>query len=637
MGTQEVDTQTDGIERRQFVRHVLNDLRALEMMLADGWIEADVRRIGAEQEMFLVDRNWRPATAALQLLEQIDDPHFTTELGQFNLELNLDPQEFGGDCLNLMEAQLGALLDKLRQTAHEHGVDFVLTGILPTLRHSDLNLQNMTPKPRYHALNRAMCAMRDGAYELHIKGLDELLLRHDSVMLEACNASFQTHLQVGGEEFPNVYNVAQIVAGPVLAASVNSPLLFGRQLWRETRIALFQQSVDTRSSMNFLRERSPRVTFGKSWVRESVLELFQEDLARFRSLVTSPIDEDPVEEVLQGRTPKLAALCLHNSTVYRWNRACYGTTDGKPHLRIENRVFPSGPTVTDEIANAALWFGLVNVLSKRFDDITRLIHFEDARMNFRSAARLGLGAEYVWFNGVTLPGVKLICDRLLPLAHEGLIERGVRAEDADRYLGVIERRVTRGRTGAQWITMSLAGMRNRRSMAERLSALTAAMVQRQTDGRPVGEWEPAQLSEGGDWKQSFLKVEQFMTTDLFTVNQDDSLDLVASVMEWKRIRHVPVEDHGHRLVGLISYRALLKLLARGVLAQQQKQIAVSEVMTHAPITVAPDASTLEAIELMRQNGISCLPVVKEQRLVGVITERDLMNVAAELLEERLKQ
>jgi CBS domain-containing protein len=456
-------------------------------------------------------------------------------------------------------------------------------------------------------------------------------------MLEACNASFQTHLQVGGEEFPNVYNVAQIVAGPVLAASVNSPLLFGRQLWRETRIALFQQSVDTRSSMNFLRERSPRVTFGKSWVRESVLELFQEDLARFRSLVTSPIDEDPVEEVLQGRTPKLAALCLHNSTVYRWNRACYGTTDGKPHLRIENRVFPSGPTVTDEIANAALWFGLVNVLSKRFDDITRLIHFEDARMNFRSAARLGLGAEYVWFNGVTLPGVKLICDRLLPLAHEGLIERGVRAEDADRYLGVIERRVTRGRTGAQWITMSLAGMRNRRSMAERLSALTAAMVQRQTDGRPVGEWEPAQLSEGGDWKQSFLKVEQFMTTDLFTVNQDDSLDLVASVMEWKRIRHVPVEDHGHRLVGLISYRALLKLLARGVLAQQQKQIAVSEVMTHAPITVAPDASTLEAIELMRQNGISCLPVVKEQRLVGVITERDLMNVAAELLEERLKQ
>ena len=637
MGTQEVKGRLEGTERRDFIRSVLNDLRALERLLADGVIESGVRRVGAEQEMFLVDRTWRPVPAALRLLDKIDDPHFTTELGLFNLEVNLDPLLFGGDCLSRIESQLNDLLGKLHAAAREEHVEFVLTGILPTLRHSDLGLDNMTPQPRYYALNRAMSAMRDGAYELYIKGLDELLLKHDSVMLEACNASFQTHFQVGGDEFPNLYNVAQVVAGPVLAAAVNSPMLFGRQLWRETRIALFQQSVDTRTSMDFLRERSPRVTFGKSWVKNSVLELFQEDLSRFRSLVTAEIESDSLAELQRGTIPKLRALCLHNSTVYRWNRACYGITDGKPHLRIENRVLPAGPTVLDEVANAAFWFGLISALAAKFEDVTRLIHFEDAKMNFRSAARLGLGAEYIWFNGVTLPGVKLICDRLLPLARDGLLGCGIKTEDADRYLTVIDRRVSRGRTGAQWIAMSLAGMRGQRSLAEQLSAVTAGMVKRQRSGKPVGEWEPAKLAEAGDWKRSQTKVEQYMTTDLFTVNEDESLDLVASVMEWKRIRHVPVEDHRHRLVGLISYRALLKLMARGILSQQHKQIAVSEVMTRDPITVAPDSSTLEAIEAMRQNGISCLPVVKSERLVGIITERDLMDLAAELLEEQLKQ
>ena len=220
---------------------------------------------------------------------------------------------------------------------------------------ADLGLENMTPHPRYYALNEAMGALRDGAYELYIKGLDELLLKHDSVMLEACNASFQIHFQSDADEFPNLYNIAQVVAAPVLAAATNSPLLFGRRLWRETRIALFQQSVDTRSSMDFLRERSPRVTFGRDWVQRSVVEVFQEDISRFRALVTGEIEEDSLEQLAAGKIPRLRALCLHNGTVYRWNRACYGLTDGKPHLRIENRVLPSGPTVTDEVANAVLF------------------------------------------------------------------------------------------------------------------------------------------------------------------------------------------------------------------------------------------------------------------------------------------
>lgn len=637
MGSQDVKSQLQGEEHRRFTRAVLHDLLALEMLMREGRIESGVRRVGAEQEMFIVDGSWRPAPAALRLLELANDPHYTTELALFNLEANLDPLTFGGDFLSAIERQLNELLDRLQRVAEAEGLHLVLTGILPTLRHSDLGMENMTPMPRYRALNDAMSSLRGGAYELYIKGLDELLLKHDSVMLESCNASFQIHFQVSAEEFAAAYNIAQAIAGPVLAACVNSPLLFGRQLWRETRIALFQQSVDTRSSMDFIRERSPRVSFGNGWVRESALELFQEDLARFRALVTAGEDVDSVAEVEAGRIPKLKALSLHNSTVYRWNRACYGITDGKPHLRIENRVLPSGPTVIDEVANAALWFGLMQGLLSKFDDIKQLVDFEDAKMNFHSAARLGLGAEYVWFNGVTLSGRRLICERLLPIARDGLVDHGVSVADADRYLGVIEQRVTRGRTGAQWSAVSMGGMRGKGTMADRLSALTAAMVRRRESGKPVGEWEPARLDEAGEWRGSTHKVEQFMTTDLFTVNEDESLALVAYVMEWKRIRHVPVEDHRHNLVGLISYRALLKLMGRGMLRNAQTHISVQEVMTRDPITIGAESSTLEAIHAMRDNGISCLPVVKNGRLVGILTERDLMNLAAELLEQRLKQ
>jgi CBS domain-containing protein len=619
------------------MRQLLRDLQALEFMIEDGWIESGKRRVGAEQELFLVDQSFRPAPAALELLEKIDDPCFTTELGLFNLELNLEPCEFGSCCLSKMERVLDEKLSYLRTVAEEEGYEPVLTGILPTLRKSDLGLDNMTPMPRYRALNDAMSEMRGGAYEFHIKGLDELLIKHDSVMLESCNASFQVHFQSSAEEFANLYNVCQVAAAPVLAAATNSPLLFGRQLWRETRIALFQQAVDTRSSIHHLRDRSPRVTFGNSWCRESVLEVFQEDIARFRTLVIGETDVDAVAEIRGGKVPELHALKLHNGTVYRWNRACYGISEGKPHLRIENRVLPSGPTVLDQVANATFWFGVINALSHRYQDITQVIDFADAKMNFTAAARQGLGAQLTWLGGETLPAVKLICDHLLPMAADGLKQRGIAPEEVDRYLGVIDKRVSTHRTGSQWLVQSLAGMRGHGTPGERLSALTAATVARQKTDAPVHEWEPARLDEAGGWKHNFLKVEQYMTTDLFTVQEDESLDLVASLMQWERIRHVPVEDHQHHLVGLVSYRSLLRLLARGELHDEGKHIAVSEVMRRDPVTIHPEASTLEAIERMRQHRIGSLPVVKEGRLVGIITERDFMNVSAELLEQKLRE
>jgi CBS domain-containing protein/gamma-glutamylcysteine synthetase len=635
VGQQIVNPELDARQRREFMRCLLDDLLALEHILENDLIETGVRRIGAEQELFLVDSHWRPAPAALKLLERLEDPRYTTELGLFNLEINLEPRVFGGRCLSILEQELLGTIEQLRRQAKEQGLDIVLTGILPTLRKSDLDLENMTPKERYHALNRAMSALRGGAYEFHIKGLDELLLKHDSVMLEACNASFQVHFQASASEFANLYNIAQVVAAPVLAAGANSPVLFGRQLWRETRIALFQQAVDTRSSMHFLRERSPRVTFGRKWVQKSALELFQEDIARFRTLVTADFASDAMATLERGDVPGLRALCLFNSTVYRWNRACYGVTDGKPHLRIENRVLPSGPTVVDQVANAAFWFGLISALVSSTEDVTRLISFEDAKMNFTAAARLGLGAQFTWFNNETLPAAGLICEKLLPMAADGLARSGVDSADVDRYLGVIERRVATSRTGAQWIVQSLGEMRDRGTMGERLAALTAATVTRQHENTPVSEWESARLEESGGWRRSYLKVEQYMTADLYTVSEEESLDLVASVMAWKRIRHVPVEDHEHKLIGLVSYRSLLELFAKQGMRGVTRPTAVAEIMKRDPITISPEVSIMDAMTLMRDEQIAALPVVKDGRLMGIITERDFMNMAAELLHEQI--
>lgn len=623
----------DGAERRRFMCHVLDDLRTLDRMIDAGCIETGFRRIGAEQELFLIDRSARPAAAALDVLAELQDANFTTELALFNLEINLDPHPLAGDSLERMERQLEALMGRLRHVCGAMGIDPLMIGILPTLGLADLGLDRMTPSPRYQALNRAMSALRGGAYEFSIKGLDEILLQHESVMLEACNASFQIHLQVDPGEFANVYNCAQAAAGPVLAISGNSPLLFGRRLWAETRIALFQQAIDTRSSTRFLRERSPRVTFGTRWVENSVLELFQEDIARFPALVTSD-DLDASSSVLAGGAmPRLQALRLFNGTVYRWNRACYGLNDGHPHLRIENRVLPSGPSIVDQFAGAALWYGLVLGLARRHADLARVMDFDEARTNFGAAAREGLEAQLRWF-GETLPVKQLIESHLLPIAREGLQQAEVDGRSIDRYFDVIASRLESTSSGSRWQLRSLQAMRGG-TLGERLTALTAATLVRQRTKASVAAWPLAQLDEGRPRQHNPPRVEQYMTSDLFTVTEDEPLDLVASLMDWRRIRHVPVEDAQHRLIGLVSYRSLLRWMARGKGAQDPVPLAVSAVMKREPVTIEPEATILEAMGRMRRHRIACLPVVRDGKLVGVITERDLMPMAAELLEEKL--
>ena len=370
---------------RAFSKALLRDYQALERMLEEGLFETGIRRIGAEQEMFLVNEAWRPASTALEVLERLEGP-FTTELALYNLEANVEPRELEGRCFSDLHARIDELVNDARDVAREVGTEIALTGILPTLSKSDVTLENITPRARYYALNEAFSKARGGEpYKLRIQGADELYTEHESVMLESCNTSFQVHLQVEPDEFAHIYNVAQVVTAPVMAAAVNSPLLFGRHLWHETRIALFQQSIDTRSGTVQLRDLAPRVRFGERWVERGVQDLVQEDIARFRVLLTREVEEDPIEVLDRGGIPSLGAFCLHNGTVYRWNRPCYGVGGGKPHLRIECRVIPSGPTVIDEVANAALWIGYVLGAAEEYGDVRKRIDFMEAKSNFLAA------------------------------------------------------------------------------------------------------------------------------------------------------------------------------------------------------------------------------------------------------------
>jgi len=619
---------------RAFSKALLKDLQALEKMLENGLIESGVRRFGCEQEMFLVNRAWRPAPVAMEVLERLDGEAFTTELARFNLEMNVEPMMLGGACLSALQKSIEELLDMAREAASEEGADVVLAGILPTLGKSDLTLDNISPMPRYYALNESLTRMRGRAYRLQIQGRDELQIEHDSVMLEACNCGCQVHLQVDSTEFAPMYNAAQAMTGPVLAAAVNSPVLFGKRLWAETRIALFRQSIDTRSTSVHLREFSTRVRFGDRWVKESVAELFQEDIAQFRVLLAQETVEDPFEQLAAGDIPRLQALQLHNGTVYRWNRPCYGISEGKPHLRIECRVLPSGPTVLDEVANAAFWIGLVLGAKHEYGDITERLSFDDAKYNFLTASRQGLDAGFRWVDGQSVTAPELILETLLPLARAGL-EAYVDRSEIDKYLGVIHDRVQSRGTGSDWMMRSLSEMEDRGSRSERMTALTAAIANRQSERKPCHEWELAMLEEAGGWTRKYVKVEDYMTTQLFTVQEDELLEMVAFLMERNQIRHVPVEDEQNRLVGLVSYRSILRMASDMGNEGDKGTTPVKTIMERDPVCVTPETSTLEAIDMMRKNAVSCLPVLKGEKLVGLVTEADFMPIAYDLLEKQL--
>ncbi|MCB0679187.1 MAG: CBS domain-containing protein, partial [Saprospiraceae bacterium] len=403
--------------------------------------------------------------------------------------------------------------------------------------------------------------------------------------------------------------------------------------WHETRIALFQQALDTRATHEHLRERSPRVHFGKDWVHESIMEIYREDIARFRVLLAGDVTEDSLELIQKGEVPKLRALQVHNSTVYRWNRPCYGVSaNGKPHLRIENRVLPAGPTVIDEVANAAFWLGAMVGMAARVHDIREHLSFDDVSDNFGKAARFGIDSKFNWFQDGKISAPDLILKELLPIAREGLESQKVAGKDIDRYLGIIEARAKMHTNGARWQLRAFTKLKKRVTRDEAVTVMTAYAYKNQVKEMPIHTWEMPELKDLEEYRPSKLKVEEFMETDLFTVQKDDVIELVAELMDWRKIRYMPVEDSKGNLVGLITSRLLLRYFTRKNSLNGKELGTVKDIMIANPITVSPKATIVEALHIMRENKIGCLPVVKDEELIGIITEMDFLRISGSLIE-----
>ncbi|MBX2846001.1 MAG: CBS domain-containing protein [Saprospiraceae bacterium] len=633
MGDLNVKIANNAVGSQKFVRHLLNDVQAMEHMLANDWFEDDIIRIGAEQEMCIIDKSFKPAHFNIQLLDKIQSDDVVTELAKFNIELNLDPQEFTGSCFSILEQEIQSKMDLVWKHCEDMEMMPILTGILPTIRKSDVALENVTPLERYRLLMEVLNKLRGDLVELKINGTDELNVKHDSALLEACNTSFQVHLQIRPQDFVQKYNHSQAIAGPVMALAVNSPLLFGKRLWHETRIALFQQSVDTRRSMDHLRDRSPRVMFGNSWLTDSITELYKEDIVRYRVILNSDIKENVHEMIEKGITPKLRALNIHNGTVYRWNRPCYGISpNGKPHLRIENRIFPAGPSILDEVANASFWIGLMNGMENAYGDITTKMDFDDAKNNFFVASQHGLNSYMNWLDGHRISAAELLSKELLPIAREGLKQANITDADISRYMDVIEARIDKQITGSSWMLKSYNKLIKDAAKEEAATAITSSIVQNQRENIPVHKWPKAKLEDIPNWSPHVLKVEEFMTTDIFSVQPNDILELVADILDWRKIRYLPVEDKKGKLVGLITSRMLLRYFKQQSNLPSKKPEPVKSLMLKDPTTISPYDTIMDALRLMEENKIGCLPVVKNGKLVGVVTEMDFMRLSSRLMK-----
>lgn len=629
MGDLKVQRPRDEDEIREFNRAILADVRALERMLDDAEIfEPGLPRFGVEQEMYLVSASppHRPEPVGVEILEAQDDPRVTSELARFNLEANLDPMPLRGGFLERLEEELRGVLAAIDGQARDLGARVLLAGILPTLRHRDLRHTNMTPELRYELLNDALRRLRGEHFHVFIRGLDLFEETFDSVMLEAANCSVQLHLQVDPQRFTRLYNLAQLISAPLLAAASNSPVLLGHRLWHETRVALFEASVDSRTETEVFRGIQPRVNFGTDWVRESILEIFRESALRFRVLLTQELSEDSLDVLRRGEVPRLAALSLHNGTIWRWNRPCYGVIEGRPHLRIENRVLPAGPTVVDEVANAGLFYGLMLEMGKEDLGIPMRLSFDDARANFINAARHGMDAQLTWLDGKKISAAELLRGELLDNAREGLRSVGCSSEEVGRYVDLVERRLDRRRSGSHWILDSLASDRDA-TRQQTLEAIAADTLEHQQRGEPVHEWPLASSGSGRPIAATRGTVRAIMSNQLLTVRPEDAVDLALSLMQWRHIRHVPVEDAQGRLVGLLSATSVLDLWDRQASGFRDTPIAVRDVMDPSPVSVDAETPLADAARTLLRTRQSCLLVTSEGRLAGIVTERDLLRAA----------
>jgi hypothetical protein len=476
-------------DRRRYREKVRRCLDALDRMLREGIFDTSTDRVGLEVELHLVDEYGAPSMKGADVLAAIGDPHWAPELGRFNLEINVPPRPFAGDALDQLEGQLLASLKHADQRARDVGSHLAMIGTLPSLEEADVSNESMSANPRFWLLNEQICAARGEAARIAIDGPEELLTHVDNIMPEAACTSVQCHLQVSPEAFASYWNAAQVTAGVQVALGANSPFLFGKELWRETRITLFQQATDTRPEELQAQGVRPRVWFGDRWIT-SVFDLFEENIRYFPALLPLCDDQDPLAELDRGDVPELSELTLHNGTVYRWNRPVYAVTGDGPHLRVENRVLPAGPTVADVTANAAFYYGLVRALAEARRPVWTQMPFTIAAENLTEAARRGIDACLYWPGLGVLPVTQLTLQWLLPLAREGLRRWGVDDRHAERCLAIIEQRCRAGRTGATWQVDTVRRLERggRLDRATALRRMTQSYIEHMHTNEPVHAW-----------------------------------------------------------------------------------------------------------------------------------------------------
>jgi hypothetical protein len=476
-----------GEDRKQYREKVKRCLDVFARMLAEARFDADRRSIGLEIELNITEETGDPALANVHVLELIADPAWQTELAQFNIEINIPPRTLEGDVLNVLETEVRASLNNAEDGAQRAHARLLMVGILPTLTEGTLDGSVLSANPRYALLNEQIFAARGEDLHLAIDGVERLSVYADTIAPEAACTSVQLHQLVDPSAFARHWNAAQCVAGIQLAIGANSPFFFGRELWRETRIALFEQATDTRSEELKAQGVRPRVWFGERWIT-SIFDLFEENVRYFPSLLPVLEDEDPVEVVERGDTPRLQELRLHNGTIYRWNRPIYDVVRGRPHLRVENRVLPAGPTVVDILANAAFYYGLVRVLADEDRPLWTQMSFSAAEENFHACARDGIAARVYWPGLGEVPASELVLRRLLPMAHDGLDRWGVDAADRDRLLGIIERRCVEGRNGASWQAETFHALYERLDRGDALREMTVRYREHMHSNEPVHSW-----------------------------------------------------------------------------------------------------------------------------------------------------
>ena len=449
MGDEVADTTFSREDRQRYRDKVKRNLDVFARMLQESFFDAERRSVGLEIELNLTDDAGDPAFTNARVLDRVADPGFVTELGQFNVEINIEPRRLEGAVFSGLEETIRASLNHADERARECNDHMMIVGILPTIGEEHLNADALTANPRYELINQQIFATRGEDLEIVINGVERLSTFADTIAPEAACTSVQLHQLVDPEDFSRHWNAAQAIAGVQLAVGANSPFFFGKELWRETRIALFEQSTDTRPEELKAQGVRPRVWFGERWIT-SIFDLFEENVRYFPALLPVCDDEDPVEVLARGDAPKLEELKLHNGTIYRWNRPVYDIVRGRPHVRVENRVLPAGPTVVDILANAAFYYGLVRMLADEERPIWSRMSFSAAEENFHAGARDGIEANVYWPGVGEVPVAELVLRRLLPMAHEGLQSWGVDAADRDRLLGVIEQRCLKGVNGASW-------------------------------------------------------------------------------------------------------------------------------------------------------------------------------------------